>query len=163
MLSKAYEWGNLWDSKFSIHNSNIVHHRLRSIKLTQSISNLGLINLIIVGSCKYLGIIIDEHLDYSECTNMLSQAGTRALGALTHKHKQVGLSYHTFTKLYNACVAPVILYSIAIWGMKEYTKINTVQIKAMKVFLSVNTFTSNACIYGDMGWTEINVTRKLDY
>jgi hypothetical protein len=92
---------------------------------------------------------------------MLAQAGTRALGALVNKHKHVGLGYHTYTKLYNACVLPIIMYCAGVWGYKQFTKLTTVQNKAMRAFLSVNTFTSNACVSGDMAWNDCMVLRKI--
>ena len=147
--------------KFNVKKLHIIHHRPRSLKISQYEFKLGSNYIETVHSCKYLGIIIDEHLDFIECTNVLAQSGTRELGALIYKHRQIGLTYQTFTKLFDACVSPVIMYSIAIWGTKEFSKISTVQYKGMKAFLCVNRFTSNACIIGDMGWTDLNVIRKI--
>ena len=41
-------------------------------------------------SYKYLGVWLDEHLDYQNCVNVLSESARKALGLLIAKSKQFG-------------------------------------------------------------------------
>jgi hypothetical protein len=62
------------------------------------------------------------------------------------------MAYSTYTKLYKACVVPVMDYSSEIWGFKNYTKPNVIQNRAMRIFLGVHRFAPVAGLEGDMAW-----------
>jgi hypothetical protein len=65
----------------------------------------------------YLGIILDEFLDYNFTTKYVAQSAGCVLGLLIVKFKNAGdLHYEVYTNLYNACVIPVISYGAAIGG-----------------------------------------------
>lgn len=163
LLDRAYQWSKDWSITFNPTKCNIIHHRPKSIPISTYKFSLGVQHYIsTVNSCKYLGIIIDEHIDFNICINTLAQSGTRALGALIHKNRLVDLSYNSYTTLYNSCVLPVISYCSSVWGSKNIAKIQTVHNKAMRNFLCVNTYTSNCCIIGDMGWTDLYTVIKLN-
>ena len=83
--------------------------------------------------------------------NVLSDASGRALGAVTSRYYSVnGLHYDTYSKLYNNLVVPVMDYSSAIWGYKDYNKNNTVQHRAMRTFLGVGKYTAIPALYGEL-------------
>ena len=44
-------------------------------------------------------------------------------------------------------------YCVGIWGFKQFTKIDTLQSKAIRYFLRVLRFTPILAINGEMGWT----------
>ena len=132
LLDRAFLWSNDWSITFNPRKCNIIHHRPNSVSISKYRFSLGVQNFIkTTDSCKYLGIMIDEHINYKTCLNTLAQSGTRALGALIHKNRVIDLSYNTFTTLYNSCVLPVITYCSSVWGSKHISKIQTVHNKAM--------------------------------
>ena len=98
----------MWGIKFNISKSNVIHHRPKSIDRTEFVFSLSQSNITCISQCTYLGIVMDEFLDFISCTDTLAHSGTRALGAIINKHKQNSLGYKTFTKLFEACVLPVI-------------------------------------------------------
>ena len=60
---------------------------------------------------KYLGVILDEHLNFKECSETLA-----ALCKIIGKFKTYkDLKYNTFTKLYNTCVWPILDYCYNVW------------------------------------------------
>ena len=67
----------------------------------------------------------------------------------------------SFPTLYNLCILPVLCNYISVWGSRNTSKIVTAQNKAMRNFLGVNTYTSNCCTIGDMGWIDISILIKL--
>ena len=77
---------------------------------------------------RYLGVHVNERLDYSCTADTLSKAGGRALGSVFSKiqnYREVG--YKTYSKLYHSCVVSVIDYCSGIWGFKQFDKIDMVQ------------------------------------
>ncbi len=68
-----------------------------------------------VNKYKFLGLVIDEHLDYQSTVKMVAKAAGRALGLLIEKVKSYGgVPYDCYTKLYNALVQPIIDYGASI-------------------------------------------------
>ena len=59
-------------------------------------------------------------------------------------------------------VAPILDYSSAVWGYPEIAKIDTVQYRAMRIFLGVHKHAPNLAVAGDMGWTTGRVRRHIE-
>ena len=98
-----------------------------------------------------------------QSANILAKASGRALGGIITKYKQFkGLDYDSYTKLYNTCVSTIMDYSSAIWGYKQYDKLDTVHNRAMRAFLGVHRFTSVPAITGDMAWLLPKSRRHLE-
>ena len=82
------------------------------------------------------------------------------LGLLISKFKQSGgMPFDVYKKLYYTTVWSVISYGAAVWGVKEYSVINTVQNKACRFFLGVGKYTPNAAVNRDMGWTPPHINQ----
>ena len=111
---------------------------------------------------KYLGRILNETLDYTVTTNVLSEAAGRSLGAVLNKllHNSY-LNFETYEKLYNSYVCPIVDYCSGIWRFRKYDKCITVQNRALRAFLGVNRFTANAMIIGDTDWIQPSIRHKL--
>lgn len=161
MLQRAEEWGKLWGIKFNVRKSHIIHHRPKSVDRSKHKFIFGQSQLECIDKCMYLGVVMDEYAEFVACTDTLASSGTRALGAIINKLKHNSLGYKTYTKLFETGVLPILSWGAPIWGIKKFPKIQTVQNKAMRAFLSVNTFTSNVCVSGDMGWLDCLLHRKL--
>ena len=112
---------------------------------------------------KYLGCVLNEFLDYTSTSKILSDAASRALGSVVTKLKSnKGLLYLSYTKLYDTCVSTIINYGAAVWGYKNYDKPNTIHNRAIRTYLGVHRFSSNIAINGEMGWVTPKVRRHLD-
>ncbi len=75
----------------------------------------------IVDRYRYMGTILNEHLDFSVTSLVLSGATGRALGAVISKFKGLkNVVFNTFDKMYHSTVVPIIDYGTEIWGYKEY-------------------------------------------
>ena len=99
--------------------------------LTKSTFFYGNCEFKIVQCYKYLGTYIDENLSFAEHSDAIAAAGSRALGRIRHKlYYLKECRSATFTKLYSSCICPILDYCAAIWGDKEFIKIEQVQIKA---------------------------------
>lgn len=89
----------------------------------------------VVSSYKYLGIHLDEHLDFNECRKHLSTAGGRALGGLINRCKHLpGLSARTYSRLYHSCVTSILDYGGEIWGLNNSKIMEDIQSRAARYF-----------------------------
>ena len=61
---------------------------------------------------KYLGIYLDQHLSFDDCTTVLSDAAGRALGGVINKFKEMkDMGFETFEKMYETAVTTVNDYA----------------------------------------------------
>ena len=68
-------------------------------------------------------------------TSELAKSASRALLILYAKFKNSGgMAYDVYYKLYTSLVQPILSYCSVIWGLTNYSKINTVQNKACRYF-----------------------------
>ncbi len=92
----------------------------------------------------------------------LASSENRSLWSIYTKFRKLKrLGCFTFTNLYHSGVTPILDYASGIWGYKTYDKIDTVQNRAIHLYLGVYAFDSNHAINGDMGWI-YSSTRKLE-
>lgn len=74
---------------------------------------------------KYLGLVLNEHLDISMTAKYGAQSAARALGLLISIFKQAGgLPFDMFKKLHDTTVWSLISCGTAEWGVREYSMIN---------------------------------------
>ena len=115
---------NLLDNRCSVNHlvinpikSQIVYFRHRSVLRTNCGISCGSTELKIADKYVYLGITLNEFLDFNFTAKMVSQAASRALGLLIAKYKTLrDMPFDVYCKLYDAMVWPVISYGTAIWG-----------------------------------------------
>ncbi len=83
----------------------------------------------------------------------MADAANRALGSVINKHKTInGFGYYTYTKSFHSAVGPILDYASEVLGYKNFTQIDAVQNKAIRIFWGVHKFVPIAAINGDMGW-----------
>ena len=102
-------------------------------------------------------------MTFESCAAVLSQSGNRALGALRNKIRNFkDCRYQTFTKLYHTCEAPILDYGSGVGGYNRFSKIETIQNRALRYFLAVHRFAPNHAIQGDMWWPLCATRRKVE-
>ena len=163
LLNALEQWGKHWQLKVNNLKTNIVHFRNRGKKCTQYLFTFDDKELNKVNQYKYLGFWLNENLKYEESAEILSEAGSRALGTIIGKFKSIkNITYDTFTKLYSTSVLPVIDYASEIWGFSKALSCDKVQHKAMRYFLGVHKFCPLPAMCGDMGWLDSRSRRFLN-
>ena len=136
LLDTLHHWCELNRMVINGTKSNIVHFRTPSVPRTRSIFTVGECNLEVVESYKYLGLLLNEYLDFSVTAKAVTKSASRALGLVIAKAKSFGgLPYRVFYKLYESIVCPIILYGAPIWGTACYSCIQAVQHRAARYFL----------------------------
>ena len=153
MLDVLSLWCKANEMCVNNQKSNVVHFRLPSVDRTHVNFYCGDGAISVVNKYTYLGILLDEFLDYNVTAKVVVQSASRALGLLVAKTKCLeGLPFQVFTKLYDSVVWPVIAYGAAVWGDRSFSCINAVQNRAIRFFLGTGKYTPTAAVSGDMGW-----------
>ena len=107
-------------------------------------------SILIKDKYTYLGITLNEFLDFNITAKAVAQSASHALGLLIAKYKCIGgMTYDVYSKLYDTLVWPVISYGASVWGTKSFSCINAVQNRAMRVFLPWyrQIYTHDRCVW----------------
>ena len=73
-LNNLLEWCKKWRMKVNVSKSKIVHYRPSGQERTQFIFKLGSENLEVVSQYKYLGLVLNEFLDFSITAALLAES-----------------------------------------------------------------------------------------
>ena len=129
------EWSHKWMLKLSNEKTKVVHSRKASTPATEYTFNIGDTVIERTNSYRYLGLHINDTLDFNFGVSILSQSSSRALGTIISEHFSVGgFPHEPYNRMYDTLVAPVMNYAAEVWGAKNYDQCNTVQHRAMRVF-----------------------------
>ena len=105
LLDRANRWCYKWKMQINYEKSNIDHFRRKLVNRSTRKFKFGSIELSIVNSYKYLGFLLDEHLDFVQGVDVLGSSAGRALSSVIAKCKHLrNLGFTTYTKLYSCCV-----------------------------------------------------------
>ena len=153
LLDRVHSWCLKWKMQLNYTKSNIVHFRTNRRPRTTFSFKCGNNDLLTLNNYKYLGVLLDEHLNFAKGVEELCHSAGRALGSVIGKFKRLrNVGFNTYTNLYNACVRPIIEYSSAIWKDKRYTECNKIFNRAIRYLLGLPRNTPIGGMHGDMGW-----------
>ena len=156
LLDYVNSWCHKWRMEINVDKTKVVQFRDKKQNPTDTLFKINGRILEQVSSYKYLGVIMQENLDYSMHITTLSNAAKRALGKVIYKSKTLkGLGYQTYSKLYNSMVAPIMDYGSEIWGFSTPNAANKVHLMAQRYFMGVHRFAPVAAVAGDMGWLSV--------
>ncbi len=93
----------------------------------------------------------------------MADAANRVLGSVINKYQNnYGFGYYTYTKSFLSTVGPIPDYASEVWGYKNFTQIDAVQNKAIRILMGLHKFGPIAAINGDMDWTSSCVRHKIN-
>ena len=93
---------------------------------------MGSEKLYLVQKYKYLGVLLDEHLNFN---------------------------YDIFTHLFKTRFSHVIMYGSEVCGYNRFDNCDKIQYRAMRFFLGVHTCTHMNGLQGDIGWVSLYIDR----
>lgn len=160
MLNVLYSWCKKWRVQVNRDKSQVMHFRPQKTKRSEYNFCYGNNTMPYIDSYKYLGIVLNEFLDYRITSSKLAESAGRALGCINNRFKllkNMGLS--TYETLFNKCVLPVLNYGAEIWGGKEYPSNQQIQNRAMRFYLGVHKFAPTLGMLGDLGWIPIKFSQ----
>ena len=152
-LDVLSEWCTNWGLLLNKDKSKIVHYRNPSVPRSQFEFKCMDNPIDFTEKYKYLGLWFNENMDMAFMASEVAKSAHRALGLIVAKVKAAGgVPLDLYTKLYDACVQPIIDYGAAVWDQKSYSSISAVQHRAMRFFLGVNKSTPVAALQGELAW-----------
>ena len=153
-LDILVHWCQEWGVKINVGKSGIMHMRKKVVERCEVEYKVDGEVIPMVSSYKYLGCVVDEHLEFREMVEEKAAAGRRALGAWLNKCRvEVGnVEIGTFKKLMSALVDSTMLYGAEIWGCTSSAEtINQVQLHAFRMFFGVGTLHPKTSLMMEMG------------
>ena len=88
-IDALHIWCRQWRMNVNLDKTKVVQFRRATCEVTKFKFIFNFEALEIVPSYRYLGLDINEHLDFSHIVNLLADAAGRALGSLVAKHRSV--------------------------------------------------------------------------
>jgi hypothetical protein len=163
MLNTLHSWCVKWRLTVNKNKTQIIHFRKQNSPETNVSFKYGETLLNKVNQYRYLGLNLDYCMNYNTTVQTVVNASSRALGMLTSKYFALnGLHHDTYKKLYDTTVIPVMSYGACIWGVKRYSKCDTLQHRCIRTFLGVGKPTPIAGLYGEIGWIPPYVHHSLE-
>ena len=154
MLNKLHSWCDNWKMTVNASKTKVMHFRIGpSVRRSSFVFTCGDKEIGFADHYRYLGLVLNEFLDYQKTATEVAKAATRALGAVIAKCKAHGdVPYTCFSQLFDTLVQPIIDYAAAVWGHRSFSCINAVQHRACRFFLKVGRHTPNTAVTGEMAW-----------
>ena len=119
----------------NISKTKVVHFRKNNKVLTDFEFKLGDSILEVCHKYKYLGVILNEFLDFTETANVLSEYAGRAFSMLvSNLYKQVDITLSTYSNMYKSKLFPSMGYCSSVWGFNVYSKPDTIHNRIIKFF-----------------------------
>ena len=152
ILFIVQNWCKKWRLEINLTKTNILHVRN---KRKQQSKFTFLFDMRPVPYCtfyKYLGVNINEFLDFQFTVGMHADSAGRALSSIITKMiKNGGFPYKVYSMLYNACVTSVSDYSGPVTGYLQYDSTLQLHLRAIRAFLGVPKNTCNVGVLSEVG------------
>ena len=111
MIDNMNNWIREWRLRVNLRKTKIVHFRPKRKGRTRFEFKYNDSVIEIIDSYKYLGVYLDEHLDYNKCVSGLADSAGRALSGILSKITALrDCGYKTYTKLFDSGVVPILNY-----------------------------------------------------
>ena len=113
-------------------------------------------NLMVVGKIKYLGVQIDQNLEWKEHNKYVSSKVARAIGFL--KYTKHFIPRNCLNKLYRSIVEPYFRYCCSVWGCCSSTEkdsLQKLQNRAARIITGSSFTTSALPLIESLGWKTI--------
>ena len=104
---------------------------------------------------KYLGLTINQFLNFEHMSNSFTAPASRALSSVICKMiKNKGFPFSIFEMLYNSCVTTICDYSHEVIGFHQYSGSNKIHTKAIRSYIGVGHSAPLCAIRSEMAWME---------
>ena len=120
----------------------------------------GNLDLDLVDDYVYLGICFNWNGSFVKAKKLLHDKASKAMYSLIQKGRRLKLPTDIMLKLFDSCVAPILLYGCEVWGYENTDIIEKVHTKFCKFIFGVSKLSHNMPIYGELGRYPLSITIK---
>ena len=158
-LQKLINIVHFWCCKHRIEanllKTEIMHVRATLTTRTRVNFKFGQRVISYCSSYKYLGLTLNQFLDFGKMSNSFSDPASRALNAVTCKMiKNKGFPFNVFEMLYNSCVTSITDYAHEVIGYHQYSESANIHTKAIRSYLGVGRSANLCGLRHEVGWLE---------
>ena len=161
-LSKMMEWLNANRLSLNIDKTNFMIFRPKGKKEICPTIHINGSSIQEVDDAKFLGIIIDNKLNWIEHIRCISRKIAKGTGIIIKARKS--FESETLLNLYNALIFPHITYSIHVWGTAAAVhlhRLHLFQKKIVRIICGVPPRTHTDPLYKDL--KILNIDQIRDY
>ena len=97
---------------------------------------------------------------FVKAKQLLHDKASKAMYSIIQKGRRLKLPTDIMLKLFDSCVAPILLYGCEVWGYENTDIIEKVHTKFCKFMFGVSQFSHNMPIYGELGRYPLSITIK---
>ncbi len=159
LIDIVHKWCNEWRLNINIDKTKVVHYRKEKKPRTNFVFKWADNSIGIVDGYKYLGLFIDQHLDFDRHCEMITNSAGRALGKILSKFAYFrNIAFTTFEKLFQSNVESIMSYGVSCIGLEKFD-FEKIQARAIRYFLGVHPKTPIPALFGEMGWIPFKFKR----
>ena len=114
-------------------------------------------------SYKYLGVTLKSNGSFSEHVDKIKEKAQKSYFSLITKSKEWGnFQPRLFLYLFDHTIAPILNYASEIWGFEDWSKLETLHLKACKYALGVRSNTTTEAVYAELGRISLQHNRHTN-
>lgn len=162
-LQKYKDWLLCNRLKINIEKTKYMIFKQKNKTIGTPVIRINNFNIERVEKIKYLGLIIDDKLNWKEHINFVSDKIAPMICAL-YKNRNY-LSKKSKMDIYNAYFLSHFRYLLPVWGNCGVVNFNTVQIlqnKVLKILFNYDYLTHTAVLYRELGLNRLDTLLELE-
>ncbi len=156
LLDKVYSYSQSWRFKWNSVKSKVLRFCPR--KLQKQHYFLGLQELEVVKSFKYLGVDFQENLSWSITKKRFEEKAKTRIPMIL-KAVIEGLSVKTGEKLWHSMIRPTLEYATEVWGGDIWKQADQIQHRVGKTLLGLSKNAAGEVARGELGWLSLKARR----
>ena len=162
LLKKLNSWCSKWRLEVNMLKTNVMHVRKAQAKRSDYSFLFEGRRVEYCERYKYLGITINEHLNFTQSVQDLCASAERALSGIISKMiKNKGFPFNVYHTLYEACVCSVADYASEVLGFHEQAAVEKLHNRAIRAFLGLDKRTAVSGMRAEMNWIEPRSRRQI--
>ena len=163
MLNIVAKWCGKWSMQINDKKTQVLHARNHQRPRSSFQFKCGKSLLDYTSSYKYLGYIIDEHLNETKNVETLTASASRSFGRMHSIFKQIrNMGVKSYETLYNSYDDPIMNYVSGVWGFAYFNTPQVLQNRIIRFYLGVHRYAPTAVIKIEMDWLECRGRRWLN-
>ena len=159
LLNAAFNYSERWRFAWNCSKSKVMRFGVPKCK-KQQIYFLGLQELEVVNSFKYLGVDIQQNLSWSTSKWRFTLKARSRVPMVT-KAVIEGLSINAGIKLWETMVRPTLEYAAEAWGGGNWLQAEQIQNTVGRTLLGLSSKTAMEVARGELGWISMKARREL--
>ena len=155
LLNIVNNWCCRWRLEVNLLKTNIMHVRKKQIMRSRFNFTFENKTVDYCNQYKYLGVTLNELLEFEKTVEILAESAGRALGGIITKMiKNKGFPLNVYKLLYETCVCSITDYGAEVFGFQQYSSLEKIHSRAIRAFLGVPKTTPIVGLRSEINWLE---------